>query len=279
MRTRIITGFLFGVVLIGGILFSEYSFVALLLGVLLIGQHELLKLVATTSISATPNKILSYLLSLTVFGGFIFFPVLDSALGIGEIHYYIYFSAIILLITAIMVVELFSASNKAAENIVFSLFGSVYLAIPLGFLVLIAMFPDNGFHPWTVLFFFFFMWSSDSGAYFTGRFFGKTKLFERLSPKKTVEGFIGGMIVSALMGVAAWYVLGMIPLWTWVSLGALMAFTGTAGDLFESMLKRQSGIKDSGNLLPGHGGILDRFDSTFLSAPLFWMLLKLSDFI
>jgi phosphatidate cytidylyltransferase len=266
-------------VLIGGILFSEYSFVALLLGVLLIGQHELLKLVATTSISATPNKILSYLLSLTVFGGFIFFPVLDSALGIGEIHYYIYFSAIILLITAIMVVELFSASNKAAENIVFSLFGSVYLAIPLGFLVLIAMFPDNGFHPWTVLFFFFFMWSSDSGAYFTGRFFGKTKLFERLSPKKTVEGFIGGMIVSALMGVAAWYVLGMIPLWTWVSLGALMAFTGTAGDLFESMLKRQSGIKDSGNLLPGHGGILDRFDSTFLSAPLFWMLLKLSDFI
>lgn len=279
MRTRIITGFLFGVVLIGGILFSEYSFVALLLGVLLIGQHELLKLVATSSISATPNKILSYLLSLTVFGGFIFFPVLDSALGIGEIHYYIYFSAIILLITAIMVVELFSASNKAAENIVFSLFGSVYLAIPLGFLVLIAMFPDNGFHPWTVLFFFFFMWSSDSGAYFTGRFFGKTKLFERLSPKKTVEGFIGGMIVSALMGVAAWYVLGMIPLWTWVSLGALMAFTGTAGDLFESMLKRQSGIKDSGNLLPGHGGVLDRFDSTFLSAPLFWMLLKLSDFI
>jgi len=279
LRTRIITGFLFGVVLIGGILFSEYSFVALLLGVLLIGQHELLKLVATSSISATPNKILSYLLSLTVFGGFIFFPVLDSALGIGEIHYYIYFSAIILLITAIMVVELFSASNKAAENIVFSLFGSVYLAIPLGFLVLIAMFPDNGFHPWTVLFFFFFMWSSDSGAYFTGRFFGKTKLFERLSPKKTVEGFIGGMIVSALMGVAAWYVLGMIPLWTWVSLGALMAFTGTAGDLFESMLKRQSGIKDSGNLLPGHGGVLDRFDSTFLSAPLFWMLLKLSDFI
>jgi phosphatidate cytidylyltransferase len=279
LRTRIITGFLFGIILIGGILLSEYSFVALLLGVLLIGQYELLKLLATTAISAKPNKFLSYLLSLTVFGGFIFFPVLDSALGISSIHYYIYFSIIILLITAIMVVELFSASNKAAENIVFSLFGSVYLSIPLGFLVLIAMFPDNGFHPWTVLFFFFFMWSSDTGAYFTGRFFGKTKLLERLSPKKTVEGFIGGMIVSALMGVAAWYVLGMIPLWTWVSLGALMAFTGTAGDLFESMLKRQSGIKDSGNLLPGHGGILDRFDSTFLSAPLFWMLLKLSEFI
>lgn len=279
MRTRIITGIFFGIVLIGGILLSEYSFVALLLGVLLIGQHELLKLLATPAISAKPNKFISYLLSLTVFGGFIFFPVLDSALGISSIHYYIYFSIIILLITAIMVVELFSASNKAAENIVFSLFGSVYLAIPLGFLVLIAMFPDNGFHPWTVLFFFFFMWSSDTGAYFTGRFFGKTKLLERLSPKKTVEGFIGGMLVSALMGVAAWYVLGMIPLWTWVSLGALMAFTGTAGDLFESMLKRQSGIKDSGNLLPGHGGILDRFDSTFLSAPLFWMLLKLSEFI
>jgi phosphatidate cytidylyltransferase len=279
LRTRIITGFLFGIVLIGGILLSEYSFVGLLLAILVIGQYELLKLVGSPQIGSQPNKILSYLLSLTVFGGFIFFPVLDSALGIGAIHYYMYFAAIILLITAILVVELFRANVKAAENIVFALLGPVYLAIPLGFLVLIAMFPDNGFHPWTVLFFFFFMWSSDTGAYFTGRFVGKTKLLERLSPKKTIEGFIGGMLVSALMGVAAWSVLGMIPLWTWVSLGALMAFTGTAGDLFESMLKRQAGIKDSGNLLPGHGGILDRFDSTFLSAPLFWMLLKLSEFI
>ena len=279
MRTRIITGVLFGIALIGGILFSQYSFVLLLLAILLIGQRELIQLLASPAIDAKPSRFLSVLLSLTVFGGFILFPVLDNAIGISSLNYYLYFASIILLLSALMVYELFRASATAIQNIAAAFLGPVYLAIPLGFLVLIAIYPDGGFHPWTVLFFFFFMWSSDTGAYFTGRFFGKTKLLERLSPKKTIEGFVGGMIVASLMGIAAWSVLGMIPLWTWMLIGALMAFTGTAGDLFESMLKRQAGIKDSGNLLPGHGGILDRFDSTFLSAPLFWLLLKLSDFI
>ena len=119
------------------------------------------------------------------------------------------------------------------------------------------------------------MWASDTGAYFSGRAFGKHKLFERLSPKKTIEGFIGGLITAGLVGIAAFYQLGTLPLWAWITTGIIMSITGTLGDLLESMLKRQTGIKDSGTILPGHGGILDRFDSTFFSAPVYWIILQL----
>lgn len=231
------------------------------------------------NIGARPNPVIAYLLSLTVFSGFILFPVLDNALGISSLNYYLYFSAIILLLSLMMVIELYRGAKKSIENIAFTLLGPVYLAIPLGFLVLVSIHPDGDYHPWTVLFFFFFMWASDTGAYFTGRFIGKTKLFERLSPKKTIEGFFGGMVIASLTGWAAWAVLGMLPLWNWILIGAFMSITGTAGDLFESMIKRQADVKDSGSLMPGHGGVLDRFDSTFLSAPLFWLLMKLSLFL
>ena len=120
---------------------------------------------------------------------------------------------------------------------------------------------------------FFFIWASDTGAYFSGRAFGKHKLFERISPNKTIEGFIGGLVASALVGIAAHHFLGEISLISWMCIGAFVSITSTLGDLFESMLKRQSDIKDSGNILPGHGGILDRFDSTLISAPIYWFLL------
>jgi phosphatidate cytidylyltransferase len=100
-------------------------------------------------------------------------------------------------------------------------------------------------------------------------------LFERLSPKKTIEGFFGGMLASGLLGWAAHSHLGKFGLIEWIGIGVLLSITGTAGDLFESMLKRQAGVKDSGNILPGHGGILDRFDSALLSAPVYWILLYL----
>jgi phosphatidate cytidylyltransferase len=99
-------------------------------------------------------------------------------------------------------------------------------------------------------------------------------LLERLSPKKTIEGFLGGMLTAMLVGFITFQILQTGSVLGWVATGALMAITGTAGDLFESMLKRQAGIKDSGSILPGHGGILDRFDSTFISIPVYWLMIS-----
>jgi phosphatidate cytidylyltransferase len=169
--------------------------------------------------------------------------------------------------------ELFRTSEKPIENIATSLLSIFYIGIPCGLLVTISINNEGVYEPWNVLYLFFFIWASDTGAYFSGRAFGKHKLFERISPNKTIEGFIGGVILSALVGIAAHHFLGGISLISWMSIGAFVSVTSTLGDLFESMLKRQSGIKDSGSILPGHGGILDRFDSTLISAPIYWILL------
>jgi phosphatidate cytidylyltransferase len=118
-------------------------------------------------------------------------------------------------------------------------------------------------------------WLGDTGAYFAGRFFGKTPLFPRVSPKKTVEGVVGGLVLSMIGACVVKYV-GDLP-FSWVGvavLGGVLDLAGVVGDLAESMLKRAFGVKDSGWIMPGHGGILDRIDSLLFSAPLLWLVLQ-----
>jgi len=115
--------------------------------------------------------------------------------------------------------------------------------------------------------FFIILWTSASLAYVCGRLFGKRKLYERISPKKTWEGFIGGVVFTI---AASWLVgeyIGGLQHLHWMVIGGIVAITGTLGDLVESMFKRSIGVKDSGTLLPGHGGILDRFDAVLISSP------------
>ena len=190
--------------------------------------------------------------------------------------YFLCLAALFVVILGIFCIELFRSKHKPFENMAAIFMGAVYLAIPLGLIVSSSVDADGSYQPWNILYFFFFMWASDTGAYFVGKFAGKRKLFERLSPKKTVEGFLGGMLASALLGWLAFAHLGTMGLPQWLGIGILLSITGTAGDLFESMLKRQAGIKDSGSILPGHGGILDRFDSALLSAPVYWMIMYLA---
>lgn len=126
-----------------------------------------------------------------------------------------------------------------------------------------------------ILGFFILLWVNDTGAYLAGRFFGKHKLFERISPNKTWEGSIGGTLVT----VAGAYILSIfftnLNLTNWVVLSILVAVFGGLGDLAESMLKRSLGVKDSGKLLPGHGGVLDRIDGLLLSVPFVYSYLHL----
>jgi phosphatidate cytidylyltransferase len=141
---------------------------------------------------------------------------------------------------------------------------------------LVAIAWSNGTHnPFLVLGLFVVIWIYDTGAYLVGTLFGKHKLFERISPKKTWEGAIGGGLISVLIStfVLSKY-LPVLSIWQWAIGAILIVVFGTFGDLSESLLKRSAGVKDSGNILPGHGGILDRFDSALSASVVFWLYLQ-----
>ncbi len=147
--------------------------------------------------------------------------------------------------------------------------GAVYLGLLLSALVLLRSLPKFG--TWALLSAVFCVWASDTGAYFAGRAWGKRSLAPSLSPKKTVEGALGGLAGSVLVGIAIAVGLHLSPIFGGV-LGVVAGIAGPLGDLWESALKREAGIKDFGTLLPGHGGVLDRFDSLLFVAPFAYLL-------
>jgi phosphatidate cytidylyltransferase len=140
-----------------------------------------------------------------------------------------------------------------------------------------SLLPHGGivFSPGIIIGFFLLIWANDTGAYLAGVTMGRHKLFERISPKKTWEGFIGGMIIAAAVAwlLSGW--LGIVSSGQWVFIALIITISGTYGDLVESMLKRSTGVKDSGTILPGHGGFLDRFDSAMVAFPLVYLFIAL----
>jgi phosphatidate cytidylyltransferase len=160
--------------------------------------------------------------------------------------------------------------NTAALRLMASAAGPTYLSL-LAFLALIRKQP-GGEGPGYVLMALMFAWMADSGAYFAGRAFGRTKLYEAVSPKKTREGFVGGLMGAVVGAFLAhfWY-LPSIPLGHAVALSLVCACLGQFGDLVESLVKRSTNVKDSGHILPGHGGLLDRIDGLLFVAPLVYL--------
>lgn len=184
---------------------------------------------------------------------------------------------VILFFVAIALKSLWSKNWEAPLNLAAEIFSFVYITIGFGsFLAIrelnqISYFVNNlKFDNWTIFPFLFSVWVCDSGAYFVGRMLGKHKLFEKHSPKKTIEGAIGGFTFT-FIGFYIYFnyfklgVFGFIDI---VMFSIIVGVFGQLGDLFQSMLKRWAGLKDSGNLLPGHGGVLDRFDSILIVMPL-----------
>ncbi len=140
-------------------------------------------------------------------------------------------------------------------------FISLFPALP-GFI-----FDSYSYHPHNLLGYFFILWTYDTGAYLAGSKFGKHKLFERISPKKTWEGAIGGALLALTIAYIISLYFTSFSMTNWMIIAIIIIITGTLGDLVKSSFKRSINIKDSGNIIPGHGGILDRFDALFLSAP------------
>lgn len=184
----------------------------------------------------------------------------------------IYSSSLLLLFIPVLslffIIELFRRKSTPFQNIALTICGIAFISVPLAAFASLAFLGNGSFYNSVlILGYFFILWAGDSGAFFTGKLMGRHRLFERISPKKTWEGSIGGLAAAWLMGVGNFYLLGQTDLKHWLTLALIINITGTFGDFAKSMLKRSVHVKDSGNLLPGHGGILDRFDSLIGSAP------------
>lgn len=188
---------------------------------------------------------------------------------------------IMLIITA----ELYRNESRPFDILAQTFFPFIYIVLPISLFPFAAygtigidsviMHGDYIFSPGLVIGFFLLVWTNDTGAYLTGMTIGKHKLFERISPKKTWEGFFGGLVIAI---TAAWFLsgwLGIVGKGGWMIIAAIVSIAGTYGDLVESMLKRSTGVKDSGSILPGHGGFLDRFDSTLTAFPLVYLFVAL----
>ncbi|MBT8261938.1 MAG: phosphatidate cytidylyltransferase [Bacteroidia bacterium] len=153
-----------------------------------------------------------------------------------------------------------------------------YLIGGFVFLTLIPM-HKGYFNPEAVVGVFILVWSNDSIAYLVGKNFGKKKLMERVSPKKTIEGFLGGLAGSLIAGFLIFKFFDYYPLWMWIIMALIATIFGTIGDLIESKFKRQAGVKDSGVLMPGHGGLYDRLDSIIYASPFLYAFIEISEYV
>lgn len=251
---RTISGLCFLAIMVGAILYNSTTFWAISSIIVAVGIYEFFNM--------TLPKVSSLQQGISMLIG-VFCVTFCTMPDL----FLILFIAIICLFILIIIIELYQKSEKPFENIALLIFPVIYIAIPFAFMnIAYHDFGKNGF---AVLAFFIFIWASDVGAYCFGMLLGKHKLFPRISPKKSWEGFFGGIITAIIAGIlVSKFMFAGNYMHHWLIISVISAIFGTVGDLAESMLKRSAGVKDSGKIMPGHGGILDRFDAALLAFPL-----------
>jgi len=267
LQIRTLWGILFVVILTGAILLGPYTFALLFL---LLSFFILKEFYSLTVRSGYSPQIYPGLLT----GIFLF--ILSFFLARHSIAPK---SLIVLLpiIFSFPVYELFRKKKSPIANIAITGFGILYVSVPfsiLNFFVFSGLPGNTSYNYGLLISIFVFIWVNDSGAYLFGVKYGRHRLFERISPKKSWEGFLGGLITSI---IAAWIMSVVFSQFSFSSMVVIAIVTvvaGTLGDLVESMIKRSVGVKDSGRFMPGHGGLLDRFDSLLLASPVIFFILQ-----
>ncbi len=263
---RIITATVGAVIIVTGTVYSEWAYFAIFGIILGFTQMEFYKLCGLDGM--LPLKSFGTFLGLAVFA----FTFLEEMRVLPPQYYYLVFP----LISMIFFIKLYRKSDKKPfTGIAFTILGIVYVAVPFSLLNFIAFSVDNTFHYELIIGPLLILWASDSGAYFAGTRFGKTKLFERVSPKKSWEGSLGGAFAAIVTALIFSRHFPILPQWQWMGVTAIIIIAGTYGDLIESLFKRSISIKDSGKGLPGHGGFMDRFDGLLLSAPFIIAFIKI----
>ena len=264
---RGVTGIVFVGVLIAAMLYSKISFGILFAIISGLAVNEFCNLVRQ-------YKKTTFSTLLAIMGGMYLFFILFA-----YTNYELYKPAVIVvpyiaLCVYMFIRELYRKKGGALDNYAYFCLSQIYAALPFAMLNILATYGGDYSYvlPLAV---FIFLWSNDTGAYCVGSMIGKNKMFERISPKKSWEGFFGGAITAIIAGYVMSLFFDILNTWQWIAMAATVVAAGTLGDLIESCMKREMKIKDSGNILPGHGGILDRFDSCILATPCVVLLLYL----
>ncbi|GHT77532.1 phosphatidate cytidylyltransferase [Bacteroidia bacterium] len=267
---RTLTGIVYVALIVSGIVSNTYTFLTLFSIITILCLWEFYGLI-------NEQKRAQINLWYNCFGGFLLF--VSSYLFASGVFDHAIFFPYLLYIIILFVAELYEKQQDPIHHLAYVFLGQCYIALPLSMLNLIA-FPSAeigiyNYYPLFVLALFVYIWVSDSGAYLVGVCCGKHRLFERISPHKSWEGFFGGLFLAVASAFIFAYFEQTIPWYHWVGLAVVVVVFGTWGDLVESLIKRTLAVKDSGKILPGHGGFLDRLDSLLLAvyAMLFYVQL------
>jgi len=255
---RILSGLVYVCLFLFAVLFSKDTYIVLITFFSLVSLWEFSRILKV-------NNILPYMVTLGL-----------STLAFVGIEKYM--STKVLLIVTLfaifnlgsLLIELFSKNKKNRSDVAKLFLQIKYVVLPFFFLMLLPFLKSN-YHPYIVVYTILIIWTNDSFAYLVGKNFGKHKLFERISPKKTIEGFIGGMVFATVLGGVIGYYTDGFSMLNWIVIAIIISLFGTLGDLVESKFKREANVKDSGTIMPGHGGLLDRLDSLFFLAPFVYL--------
>ena len=268
LKRRVLTGMLGGSLLLLSAL-HELSYLVVFVLIIFLSSKEYFKILINNGFR--PNYNLGVFLSVIIFVTTYFYASKESLIGV---HF-----VLVPILPLVCLSALYSSNNnETLSNVSVTFFGILYISLPISLLNFIV-FNEYSYNSIYLMATLLFLWNSESAAYFGGSLFGRKKLFESVSPMKTWEGVISGLLANVILA----YLIHQF-IWTsfqtftfWVLFSMVVLVSGIFGDLFESLLKRNFNLKDSGNKLPGHGGFLDRFDSFFFVIPYVFFYLKIID--
>jgi phosphatidate cytidylyltransferase len=280
LATRSLSAVVFVVLLVGCVYWNYISFSLFFFAVSLIGLNEFYKI--AEKMGAKPLKIVGFVVGIIAFFSYLNFDGLFSSVISSSIfnNHRLIFSCIITSPFVILAIALFTRKDNAIQSAMFTIGGIMYAVLPFALLNQTVFYNNfdktrDYFQPELILGIIFLIWSNDTFAYLGGSLFGKNKMIERVSPGKTWEGTIIGVLITFALSFTFNGLIFKLENNSWPILGILIPVLATIGDLVESKLKREAGIKDSGSIMPGHGGVLDRFDSLIFVSPFVYVFFKL----